>query len=122
MPKQQRFSNVTQQLGFISYKIRTAQTIMTTNNFLFFARQEVYFHLSALEAIASKLSNLFYVARKNSSTHCKFHISWRLSNSNYFPFLHFFVFTPAASTNQRPLVSPSPSSINITTFRYRIQF
>jgi len=41
VPKYQRFSIVTQQLGFISYKIK--QTIITTNSFQFFARQEAHF-------------------------------------------------------------------------------
>jgi len=32
-----------QQLGYIFYKTRTAQTIKTTNNFLFFAGQKLHF-------------------------------------------------------------------------------
>jgi len=41
-----------------------------------------YIHFSTLEATYIKTLKpiLYYVARKNSSTYCKIHISWRLSN------------------------------------------
>jgi len=48
---------------------------------------------------------------KNSCSHCKFHIRWRLFIANYFPTLQFFVFTPATSTNQHaPLFNQSAPS------------
>jgi len=49
---------------------------------------------------------------KYSFPHCKFHISWRLFNANYYSSQQFFVFTLFVSTNQRaPLFNQSaPSS------------
>jgi len=44
--------------------------------FVFFAGQEVFSTSSALELLTLKLSHLFYVARKNLSTHYKFNIGW----------------------------------------------
>jgi len=62
----------------------------------------------------------------------KSYISWRLSNANYFPSLQFLSsflphqpiselhsstnHRPSRTTNQRRLVSKSPSPINTTTF------
>jgi len=79
--------------------------------------------------LTSKLSNLFSVARKNCLLFANFHSSRRFSNANYFPSLHFYVFTfyvftTMSSTNQRaPLFNHSQSAsacINVT-FIYKYQ-
>jgi len=95
--KSQEFEKVSQYN--ISYKITAAQTIIATNNFPFFAGQEINSISQLSKLLTSKFLNLFYVVRKNSSALCKFYIRWRLSSTNYFPSLQFSIFTFVASTN-----------------------
>jgi len=65
MPKHhQRFSNVTQQFGYISYKIRTLQTVRTANKFPFFEEQEVHSIYQHYKLLTSKLSNLFMLPER----------------------------------------------------------
>jgi len=48
-----------------------------------FQGQEVFSSYQPV-ILTPKLSYIFYIARKNLSTHCKFHVSFRLSNARYF--------------------------------------
>jgi len=66
---------------------------------------------------------VFYVARKNSSTHCEFALV------GIYPmliicYLYIFVFTLAASTNQRtpPFNQSASACFNVTTYKYHDSF